>query len=43
MKLLGMDFGPVRLPLVKLSEKELLDMERDLKAIGFFEWARQRS
>jgi N-acetylneuraminate lyase len=38
MRLLGHDFGPARLPLVTLSEKELSEMERALKACGFFEW-----
>jgi len=39
MKLIGIDCGPSRLPLVTLTSKELSDLERDLSAIGFFEWA----
>lgn len=39
MKLIGMDCGPVRLPLVSLSNQELNALENDLQKIGFFDWA----
>jgi N-acetylneuraminate lyase len=41
MKLIGLDCGPCRLPLVTLTARELPDLEKDLRAIGFFEWGCQ--
>ena len=38
MKLIGLDCGPVCRPVRPLSDRELLDYERALRAIGFFEW-----
>jgi len=40
MKLVGLDCGPSRLPYASLSAGEVVELERDLRAIGFFEWAR---
>ncbi len=39
MNLIGMDCGPVRLPLQLIKGQELKDMESDLQRTGFFEWA----
>ncbi|HYH57491.1 MAG TPA: dihydrodipicolinate synthase family protein [Anseongella sp.] len=39
MKLIGMDCGPVRLPLRRLDGQELREMEKDLHRAGFFDWA----
>lgn len=41
MKLIGIDCGPVRLPLVTLKPQELTTMTRELEQIGFFDWARR--
>jgi N-acetylneuraminate lyase len=41
MKCLGVDCGPMRLPLRTLNEAEIRGFETDLRAIGFFDWARQ--
>ena len=38
MKLLGIDCGPSRLPLITLSDQELDSMKKELEEIGFFEW-----
>jgi N-acetylneuraminate lyase len=38
MKLVGLDHGPVRLPLLALSEAEEGAMKRELEEIGFFEF-----
>lgn len=39
MKLVGLDCGPVRLPLRQMDERELKEMEGDLRKTGFFDWA----
>lgn len=39
MKLIGMDCGPVRLPLRRLDAQELKEMEKDLRQTAFFDWA----
>lgn len=39
MKLIGIDCGPVRLPLRPLEEQEVEAMERDLRKTAFFEMA----
>lgn len=39
MKLIGMDCGPVRLPLRRMDGQELKDMERELRETSFFDWA----
>ena len=38
MKLLGHDCGPVRLPLVTIDRQEEARVEKELRAIGFFDW-----
>ena len=38
MKLIGIDCGPVRLPLKRLTPNAVLSMEKELQEIGFFEW-----
>ena len=40
MKLVGLDCGPSRLPLVTLKPHEVDKLRRDMEAIGFFEWGR---
>jgi N-acetylneuraminate lyase len=40
MKILGMDCGPMRLPMVGLGKEETLTLERELRDIGFFDWGR---
>ncbi len=37
MQMIGMPVGPPRLPYAPMSPAELAEMERDLRAIGFFE------
>lgn len=39
MGFIGLDCGPVRLPLVALTPPRLEELKRDLEKIGFFEWA----
>lgn len=39
MKLIGLDCGPNRLPLVTLTGDESQAMKKDLNGIGFFDWA----
>ncbi len=39
MKLIGLDCGPTRLPLVTLTDDELQAMKEELGAVGFFDWA----
>jgi N-acetylneuraminate lyase len=41
MKYIGLDCGPVRRPLIALTEEEETHMRQDLEEIGFFQWARQ--
>jgi N-acetylneuraminate lyase len=38
MKLLGHDCGPMRLPLVTIDAQEEARMEKELRAIGYFDW-----
>ncbi len=38
MKLIGLDCGPTRLPLVALSDTETASLQRGLEEIGFFDW-----
>jgi hypothetical protein len=35
--MIGMPVGPPRLPNAPMAPAELAEMERDLRAIGFFE------
>ena len=39
MALAGVDCGPVRPPLVRLSPAQIDTLRRDLDAMGFFDWA----
>lgn len=39
MKLIGLDCGPVRLPLRTLSERDEISLRDDLEHIGFFDYA----
>lgn len=39
MALVGMDCGPVRPPLQRLSAARFDQLQRDLDAMGFFDWA----
>jgi N-acetylneuraminate lyase len=41
MKLLGVDCGPVRPPLVGLAPGAEIAIRRDLERIGFFDWIRE--
>lgn len=43
MRLAGLDCGPSRLPYAALSPRQLEALERDLAAVGFFEWSRAGS
>jgi len=43
MKLLGIDCGPVRLPLQRLDADGEVGLCADLEAIGFFDWIRKPS
>lgn len=36
--LIGVDCGPVRLPLRSLTQDQMNALEKDLRAIGFFDW-----
>ncbi|MBN2210865.1 MAG: dihydrodipicolinate synthase family protein [Sedimentisphaerales bacterium] len=38
MKLVGLDCGPTRLPLVALTDAETASLKRELEEIGFFSW-----
>lgn len=38
MRMIGIDCGNVRLPLQPFEEKEYISMEKELEAIGFFDW-----
>ncbi|NQT58087.1 MAG: dihydrodipicolinate synthase family protein [Bacteroidetes bacterium] len=38
MKIIGMDSGPSRLPILTLSGKEMSELEMDVRKIGFFDW-----
>ncbi len=40
MQLVGVDCGPVRLPLRALSASAVEELRRQLEEIGFFDWAR---
>jgi N-acetylneuraminate lyase len=42
MRMLGIDVGPVRLPLVTLTEQETKALRRELEDVGFFEWIQYR-
>lgn len=39
MKMVGVDCGPVRLPLVCLSDADQQRLRGELESIGFFDWA----
>lgn len=39
MKLIGIDCGDVRLPLQPMEPAEYTALEKDLRSIGFFDWA----
>ena len=39
MKLAGLDVGPPRLPALPLSAEGMKNLEKDLRDIGFFDWA----
>jgi N-acetylneuraminate lyase len=38
MGLLGVDCGPVRLPLRALTPEQIAELRRRLDAAGFFDW-----
>jgi N-acetylneuraminate lyase len=40
MKLIGLDCGPTRLPLVTLPPETIDKLRREMEAVGFFEWGR---
>ncbi len=42
MKLVGMDCGPTRLPLVALTNTQILALEKDMAKLGFFGWLGSR-
>ncbi|MBC8179883.1 dihydrodipicolinate synthase family protein [candidate division KSB1 bacterium] len=41
MKMIGLDCGPVRLPLQALTTDEYNELEKSMNEIGFFEWGRK--
>ncbi|MEL7586147.1 MAG: dihydrodipicolinate synthase family protein [Prolixibacteraceae bacterium] len=41
MKFFNLDCGPLRAPARNLSAEDLMQYERELKTIGFFEWCKQ--
>ena len=41
MKLIGIDCGPVRLPLASLSPAQEKTLRAELKTVGFFDYASQ--
>jgi N-acetylneuraminate lyase len=40
MRVIGLDCGPLRLPLPSLADDEVQEMGNEMNAIGFFEWGR---
>jgi len=38
MRMLGIDVGQPRLPNSSLTDSQIVELEKDLKALGFFEW-----
>jgi dihydrodipicolinate synthase/N-acetylneuraminate lyase len=42
LRALGMAVGQPRLPLASLPPETQIQFEKDLKDIGFFEWAMQK-
>jgi len=42
MKMLGLDCGPLRAPARNLTAEEYHQYEKELKAIGFFDWANKK-
>jgi N-acetylneuraminate lyase len=40
MMMIGLDCGPMRLPMVDLTQGEASTLESDLRGIGFFDWGR---
>ena len=40
MKMIGVDCGPIRLPLQTLSQDTMDRMEKELAKVGFFKWGR---
>jgi hypothetical protein len=40
MKPLGIDCGPTRTPLPNPSAAQMAELERELRAMGFFDWGR---
>lgn len=43
MKMIGVDCGPCRLPVPTLTQTQYAALERDLAAIGFFEWIKPQA
>jgi hypothetical protein len=35
----GVDCGPVRPPIKRISAENLVSLRKDLDAMGFFDWA----
>jgi N-acetylneuraminate lyase len=42
MKMIGLDCGPVRLPLRTLSDAQQAELRLELERIGFFEFCSRR-
>ncbi len=40
MKLVGMDFGPTRLPIPKLSEQKEMELLNKMENFGLKEWTK---
>ena len=43
MSLAGPDCGPARLPLRSFTREQTVELEAELKSIGFFDWARSEN
>jgi len=43
MKMLGVNIGPARLPNTSLTAEQSQQLERELRALGFFDWIRSQS
>ncbi len=43
MRMIGVDCGPSRLPIASMTDSQFAALQRDLQAIGFFEWISESS
>jgi N-acetylneuraminate lyase len=38
MRMLGVDVGPARLPIISLNASQTAKLEQELQSLGFFDW-----